>query len=68
MLSVPAEQCNQYYIFLQGGLYIIGHVYERDFDSLEGDPAEEGKRHWMALIDWLRVKAFPELTVARYVA
>ena len=43
-------------------------MYERDFDSLEADPAEEGKRHWMALIDWLRVKAFPELTVARYVA
>ena len=42
-------------------------MYERDFDSLEADPAEEGKRHWMALIDWLRVKAFPELTVARYV-
>ena len=55
------------HIYQQGGLYIIGHVYERDFDSCEADPAEEGKRNWMALIDWLRVKAFPELTVARYV-
>ena len=50
---------------LQGGLYVIGHVYERDFDKCDADPAVEGKRSWMALIDRLRVKAFPELTVAR---
>ena len=53
------------FVAFQGGLYVIAHVYERDFDKCEADPAEKGKSNWMALIDRLRVKAFPELTVAR---
>ena len=50
----------------------IGHVHVADFDQLESDsdpqPADPSVRElpfWLALIDHLKVKAFPEITVAK---
>ena len=45
----------------------IGHVHVADFDQLEmeSDPSVKELPFWLALIDHLKVKAFPEITVAK---
>ena len=50
-------------VLKKSGLYVLAHVYEQDFDNCQDDPTLDGKHAWMALIDKLKVKAFPELTV-----
>ena len=44
-----------------------GHVHVADFDQLEmdSDPSVKELPFWLALIDHLKVKAFPEITVAK---
>ena len=52
----------------KSGLYVIGHVHVADFDELDSkdaDPSVTELPHWLALIDHLKVKAFPEITVAK---
>jgi hypothetical protein len=52
----------------KSGLYILGHVYVADFDQLEvKDPSLTELPDWLSLIDHLKVKAFPEITVAKSV-
>lgn len=50
----------------KSGLYVVGHVHIGDFEQVEGkDPSVTELPHWQSLIDHLKVKAFPEITVAR---
>jgi potassium/chloride transporter 9 len=48
------------------GLYVIGHVHTAtamDNYSNSPDPAQDQYPHWLGLVDYLKVKAFVELTV-----
>ncbi len=51
-------------VLKKGGLYVLAHAYLRDLDECDVDPTVDGRHDWMKLIDRLKVKAFPELTVA----
>lgn len=48
------------------GLYVVGHVHVGTMDdsSDDPDPAQLEHLNWLGLIDFLRVKAFVELTVS----
>ncbi len=51
----------------KGGLFVIGHIFRGDVNSLrEGEvcPTIRAPQPWMDFIDSLDVKAFPDLTVA----
>ena len=51
----------------KGGLFVLGHVFQADYDTFEQDPVESGVTSWLAFVDYLRIKAFVELTVAKTV-
>ena len=51
----------------KGGLYVLGHVKQGDFDGMPQDPTGQEYSNWLSLVDWLKVKAFVELTVSRTV-
>ena len=46
------------------GLYVIGHVEVGVMESLDYDPCSNIYAGWLRLIDYLKIKAFIELTVA----
>ena len=46
------------------GLYVIGHVEIGVMESLDYDPCSNIYAGWLRLIDYLKIKAFIELTVA----
>ena len=46
----------------KGGLYVIGHVHQEQFDEIQNEPRTSV---WLDLIDHLRIKAFAEMTVTR---
>uniref|UniRef100_A0A0K2T689 Solute carrier family 12 member 9 n=1 Tax=Lepeophtheirus salmonis TaxID=72036 RepID=A0A0K2T689_LEPSM len=48
----------------KGGLYVLGHVREGNFEGMEEDECGLLMPHWLNLVDHLKVKAFVELTVA----
>ena len=50
----------------KSGLYVLGHVHVSNFDELASkDPSVTELPHWLELITHLKVKAFPEITVAK---
>ena len=48
----------------KGGLYIVGHVNIGTLDSHQGDPAQTDYPQWLNLVDYLKIKAFVEVTLA----
>ncbi|VDD95801.1 unnamed protein product [Enterobius vermicularis] len=51
----------------KSGLYVIGHVKRGSMDESTHDPLQQVFPYWLSLVDYLRLKAFVELTVARTV-
>lgn len=53
----------------KGGLYVVGHVKLGDFSNNESnvDPTVQEYTQWLGLIDYMKVKAFVELTLAKTV-
>ncbi|VDK50448.1 unnamed protein product [Cylicostephanus goldi] len=49
----------------KSGLYVIGHVRKGDFDCAEAvDPLQQVFPYWLSLVDYLKLKAFVELTLS----
>jgi len=53
----------------KSGLYVIGHVQRGSLDPVEGsssviDPLQQVYPYWLSLVDYLKIKAFVELTLA----
>ncbi|KHJ96872.1 hypothetical protein OESDEN_03153 [Oesophagostomum dentatum] len=49
----------------KSGLYVIGHVRKGDFDSSQAvDPLQQVFPYWLSLVDYLKLKAFVELTLS----
>lgn len=48
----------------KGGLYVIGHVEVASIEHMDHDPCAKSYAGWLSLVDFLKVKAFVELTVA----
>ncbi|KAK6104225.1 Amino acid permease family protein [Brugia pahangi] len=53
----------------KSGLYVIGHVQKGSMDdsSPNLDPLHEVFPYWLSLIDYLKLKAFVELTISKSV-
>ncbi|KAL1246026.1 Solute carrier family 12 member [Trichinella spiralis] len=50
----------------KSGLYVIGHVKTDADDSQHHlDPAQRDMPYWLGLVDYLKIKAFVEITVAK---
>ncbi|KRZ01838.1 Solute carrier family 12 member 9, partial [Trichinella zimbabwensis] len=50
----------------KSGLYVIGHVKSIADDSEQQlDPAQQDMPYWLGLVDYLKIKAFVEITVAK---
>ncbi|KIH55284.1 hypothetical protein ANCDUO_14564, partial [Ancylostoma duodenale] len=49
----------------KSGLYVIGHVRKGDLDSNQAvDPLQQVFPYWLSLVDYLKLKAFVELTLS----
>lgn len=71
MVAHPRQSCELLdYIndVKKGGLYIIGHVKIGSLNNYVSDPIQDDIPKWLALIDYLKIKAFPEVTMARTVS
>lgn len=54
----------------KSGLYVIGHVQRGSMESGNGgsmDPLQQVYPYWLSLVDYLRLKAFVELTLTENV-
>lgn len=49
----------------KSGLYVIGHVNKGNLDSEQSalDPLQQVYPYWLSLVDYLKIKAFVELTL-----
>lgn len=71
MVAHPRQSCELLdYIndVKKGGLYIIGHVKIGSLNDHVRDPIQDDIPKWLSLIDYLKIKAFPEVTMARTVS
>ena len=51
----------------KGGLFVLGHIHEENLDDTGmSDPSLSNHEQWLSYIDHLNVKAFVELTSAKY--
>ena len=67
LISNPRKSCNIIDFansLKKGGLYILGHVFVGELDNMNRDPTINELNHWLSLIDHMKLKAFPELTVS----
>ncbi|KAK6009556.1 hypothetical protein OSTOST_25506 [Ostertagia ostertagi] len=49
----------------KSGLYVIGHVRKGELDSTQAvDPLQQVFPYWLSLVDYLKLKAFVELTLS----
>ncbi|GAB1606480.1 solute carrier family 12 member 9-like [Argonauta hians] len=71
MVAHPCQSC-ELMDFIndlkKGGLYIIGHVKIGSLSKHLTDPTQEDYSRWLSLIDHLKIKAFPEITMASSVS
>ncbi|VDM97091.1 unnamed protein product [Thelazia callipaeda] len=53
----------------KSGLYVIGHVKKGSMNdgSMDLDPLHEVFPYWLSLVDYLKLKAFVELTISKSV-
>ncbi|KAM3719167.1 Solute carrier family 12 member [Dirofilaria immitis] len=53
----------------KSGLYVIGHVKKGSFDDSNEnlDPLHEVFPYWLSLVDYLKLKAFVEITISKSV-
>uniref|UniRef100_A0A7E4ZUJ1 Solute carrier family 12 member 9 n=1 Tax=Panagrellus redivivus TaxID=6233 RepID=A0A7E4ZUJ1_PANRE len=53
----------------KSGLYVIGHVNAGTLDTAEStlDPLQQVYPYWLSLVDYLKIKAFVELTLTESV-
>jgi potassium/chloride transporter 9 len=53
----------------KSGLYVIGHVNKGELDSEQSalDPLQQVYPYWLSLVDYLKIKAFVELTITENV-
>ncbi|XP_014789783.1 solute carrier family 12 member 9 isoform X2 [Octopus bimaculoides] len=71
MVAHPCQSC-ELMDFIndlkKGGLYIIGHVKIGTLNKHLSDPIQDDYSKWLSLIDYLKIKAFPEVTMASSVS
>ena len=48
----------------KGGLYVLGHVETGHFETERGDFCQKHYGTWLSLVDFMKIKAFVELTMA----
>ena len=54
----------------KSGLYVIGHVQKGQLENENGstvDPLHQIFPYWLSLVDYLKIKAFVELTLTENV-
>ncbi|PIC49677.1 hypothetical protein B9Z55_008207 [Caenorhabditis nigoni] len=68
LVSRPASACSLLDFvndLKKSGLYVVGHVRKGDMDSSAVvDPLQQVFPYWLSLIDYLKLKAFVELTMS----
>ncbi|CAB3404633.1 unnamed protein product [Caenorhabditis bovis] len=68
LVSRPASACSLLDFvndLKKSGLYVIGHVRKGDLDSNQVvDPLQQVFPYWLSLVDYLKLKAFVELTLS----
>ncbi|CCD72774.1 Solute carrier family 12 member 9 [Caenorhabditis elegans] len=68
LVSRPASACSLLDFvndLKKSGLYLVGHVRKGEMDSSQVvDPLQQVFPYWLSLIDYLKLKAFVELTMS----
>ncbi|KAF8363122.1 hypothetical protein PRIPAC_90045 [Pristionchus pacificus] len=72
LVSRPASACNLMDFvndLKKSGLYVIGHVKKgrMDADGRAEDPLQQVSAYWLTLVDYLKLKAFVEVTMTEHI-